>query len=174
MTDLPSLGPRGEGWVAIQVAILIALGVAAPATGTLAAGAWSGPSAVASLTGLVVTGLALAILAAGVLLAIRGVLDLRGALTPMPHPRDDAELVEDGVYAWARHPIYGGLILAALGWAILWLSPAALVLAAVLGVFFRLKSAREEAWLEERFPGYAAYRGRTRRFLPFPLRRAGG
>jgi len=32
--------------------------------------------------------------------------------------------------------------------------------------FFWLKSRREEAWLTERFPGYDAYRRRTRRFLP--------
>ena len=33
--------------------------------------------------------------------------------------------------------------------------------------FFRLKSAREELWLEARYPGYAAYRARTRRLVPF-------
>jgi len=32
--------------------------------------------------------------------------------------------------------------------------------------FFDLKSRREERWLEERYPGYAAYRARTRRLIP--------
>jgi protein-S-isoprenylcysteine O-methyltransferase Ste14 len=159
MSDLPSLGPRGEGWVAIQVAALLAIGVAGPLSGSP-----EGSDVVAVAAR--VAGVALLI--AGGVLAVRGTIDLRDALTPLPHPRDDAELVEDGVYARARHPIYGGLILAALGWALVWMSPTTLVLAGALAVFFRLKSAREEHWLMERFPGYAAYRQRTRRFLPLP------
>ncbi len=31
--------------------------------------------------------------------------------------------------------------------------------------FFWLKSSIEERWLEQRFDGYDAYRGRTRRFI---------
>ena len=45
-------------------------------------------------------------------------------------------------------------------------SPIALLLAAVLLGFFDLKSRREELWLADRYPGYAAYRGRTRRLIP--------
>ncbi len=65
------------------------------------------------------------------------------------------------------HPIYGGLILAALGWAIVQASFVAVGLAAALALFFRLKSTREERWLEGRYPGYPAYRARTRRFIPW-------
>jgi protein-S-isoprenylcysteine O-methyltransferase Ste14 len=156
MSRLPSLGPRGEGWVAIQVVLLLA---------TLAAGvlgpAWSGPIRVVSSifgVGLVVGGL---------VLSIRGASDLSDALTPLPYPRDDAELVETGIYAHVRHPIYGGLILGALGWGLLTASIPALGLAAVLWAFFQLKSRREERWLETRFPGYPAYRERTRRLIPW-------
>jgi protein-S-isoprenylcysteine O-methyltransferase Ste14 len=81
-------------------------------------------------------------------------------------PRDHAGLIETGAFRLVRHPIYGGFILAALGWAIVQASIIAATLAAVLAGFFRLKSAREEAWLETRFPGYAAYRRRTPRFFP--------
>ena len=41
------------------------------------------------------------------------------------------------------------------------------VFAVVALVFFTLKSRREEAWLQERFDGYAAYRARTRRLIPW-------
>jgi protein-S-isoprenylcysteine O-methyltransferase Ste14 len=34
-------------------------------------------------------------------------------------------------------------------------------------VFFDLKSRREEIWLAEQFPDYAAYKARTRRLLPW-------
>lgn len=157
MQRLPSLGPRGEGWVVAQ---FLLLGI------VVAAGWWTGPDwddgarAVTSVAGL-------ALIACGGLLAGRGVVDLRDALTPLPHPRDDAELIETGAYRLARHPIYGGLILASAGWGLLTASLESLALTVVLAVFFGLKSAREEAWLADRFPGYAGYRTRTRRFIPW-------
>jgi protein-S-isoprenylcysteine O-methyltransferase Ste14 len=155
VTRLPSLGPRGEGWVVLQV-VLFALVVAAGAAGPVV----EGPIRLA----LAAAGVLL--VAAGGLLAVRGVLDLREALTPLPHPRAGAELVESGTYRLVRHPIYGGLVLAATGWALLTASPLALGGAAVLLGFFRLKSGREEAWLRAHYPGYAAYAARTRRLIP--------
>jgi protein-S-isoprenylcysteine O-methyltransferase Ste14 len=81
-------------------------------------------------------------------------------------PRDGRELREEGIYAVIRHPIYGGVILSALGWS-LWLSPAALVPTAATGAFLDLKSRREEMWLVERYSRYRDYRARVRnRFLP--------
>ena len=104
MTRLPSLGPRGEGWVVIQ---FVLLGLIAWA-GTLGP-AWDGTArTVTTIAGA-------ALLAAGGILAAKGLLDLRDALTPLPHPRDGAELVDTGSYALVRHPIYGGLVLGALG-----------------------------------------------------------
>lgn len=157
MSRLPALGARGEGWVALQVVLLVAV---------VAGGIWFGPdwSGPLRLVGIL-TGFAA--IAAGAILVARGSLDLGGALTPLPHPRDDAQLVETGVYGLARHPIYGGLILAALGWSWVQASVPALVGALVLAAFFVLKSAREEVWLIQRFAGYAAYRERTRRFIPW-------
>lgn len=157
MTRLPSLGARGEGWVAIQAVLLVAVAAAGAWSGP----AWSGPPRVVGILA------GIAALGAGAILAVRGSLDLRGALTPLPRPRDDAMLVETGVYGLARHPIYGGLILAALGWSWVQASLPALVAAVTLAGFFVLKSSREEAWLLERFAGYAAYRTRTRRFIPW-------
>lgn len=142
--------------MAIQGVLLLVV-VAAGSLGP----AWTGGlRVVASVGGAV-------LIAAGLALALRGVRDLRGALTPFPHPRADAELVETGVYRYARHPIYGGLVIAATGWGLLTASPAALAAAVLLLGFFELKSRREEAWLDRRFPGYAAYRARTRRLIPW-------
>ncbi|MFP5342471.1 MAG: methyltransferase family protein [Candidatus Limnocylindria bacterium] len=109
MTRLPSLGPRGEGWVAAQLGLLAAILIAGPWVG----GAWYGDAGFA--TGI--AGVVLIVL--GAALGARGIVDLGGALTPLPHPRDDADLVEDGVYAQVRHPIYGGLIVASFGWGLL-------------------------------------------------------
>ena len=106
------------------------------------------------------------IVASGGWLALRGVLDLDTALTPLPHPRDGASLVDTGAYRWVRHPIYGGIIIAAAGYGLLTASPLALGGAVLLLGFFRLKSGREEAWLRDRYPAYAAYAARTRRLVP--------
>ena len=157
MTRLPSLGPRGEGWVAIQVMLLAAVA----ATGWWLGPDWTGPLRYAGIFGGIMA------LAGGAILVARGLVDLGGALTPLPRPRDDARLVETGVYGLARHPIYGGLLLAALGWSLMQASLAGLAACALLLAFFTLKSSREEAWLTERLPGYADYRTRTRRFIPW-------
>jgi protein-S-isoprenylcysteine O-methyltransferase Ste14 len=103
---------------------------------------------------------------AGLALAAKGLLDLKGALTPLPRPKDDAELVETGVYGLVRHPVYGGLVIAAIGWGLFAASPVAMGLGVVLLAFFRLKSGREEAWLRERYPAYDGYAARTRRMIP--------
>ena len=155
MSRLPALGPRGEGWVIIQFVLLGVVAVSG-----LAGPAWGGQArVVTSVLGAV-------LLALGLLLAGRGLLDLREALTPLPHPRDGASLVHTGSYRLVRHPIYGGIIIGAAGYGLLMASPLTLAGAAVLLGFFRLKSGREEVWLEARYPGYAAYRVRTRRLLP--------
>jgi protein-S-isoprenylcysteine O-methyltransferase Ste14 len=157
VSSLPSLGPRGEGWVVIQFILLFAIFAAGLVEPPLAGPAWT----VVSAAGVAVT-------LAGGLLAVLGVLHLGRSLTPLPHPRDGAELVEDGVYRVVRHPIYGGLVIGSLGYGLVMRAPlAGMVGALALLGFFRLKSAREEAWLEHRYSGYPAYRARTRRMLPF-------
>jgi protein-S-isoprenylcysteine O-methyltransferase Ste14 len=155
-TSLPSLGPRGEGWVLIQGFLLVAIAAAG-----ILGPAWGG------VLRTVTTLVGMASIAAGAVLLGRGIVDLRENLTALPHPKDGATLVESGAYRLVRHPIYGGLILGSVGWGFVTASPLALALAAVLFGFFDLKSRREEAWLAARFSGYAAYRRRTKRFIPW-------
>jgi protein-S-isoprenylcysteine O-methyltransferase Ste14 len=156
MTRLPALGSRGEGWLAIQFGLLIAIVAAA-----YAGRAWGGDAGIAtSVVGII-------LMIGGGALAVRGIVDLRESLTPFPRPREGGRLIESGAYRLTRHPIYGGLVIGALGWGLFKASPLALVLAFALLVFFDLKSRREEAWLADSYPGYDAYRRRTRRLIPF-------
>jgi protein-S-isoprenylcysteine O-methyltransferase Ste14 len=154
-TSLPSLGRRGEGWFAAQVVLMAAVALA-----SLAGPAWSG--AARAMT----TGIGLLLIVAAGLVGVRALADLRASFTPLPHPVPGGALVERGVYGQVRHPMYLAVVTAALGWALLTASPAALVATAVLFGFFDLKSRREEVWLVEAYPGYAAYRARTRRIVP--------
>lgn len=156
MTRLPALGSRGEGWVVAQGLILVLVAV----TG-LFGPAWDGPArAVGVLLGA-------ALIVTGASLVVRGSRDLGAALTPLPRPREEAMLIESGVYARVRHPIYGGIVIASVGWGLMTASIPTLLLALVTWAFFTVKSMREEAWLVERFPDYPAYRAHTRRLIPW-------
>jgi protein-S-isoprenylcysteine O-methyltransferase Ste14 len=158
MANLPTLGPRGEGWVAIQVVIFAWIGAA----GLVLPGSLGTAQAAAGLAGG-------ALIVAGGALAISATMSLRrhDALTAVPRPREDARLVAGGAYRLVRHPIYAGLILGGVGWSLARGSLLALVGTAILFVFFDLKRRREEAWLTARFDGYEAYAARTRRLIPW-------
>ncbi|HSM38088.1 MAG TPA: isoprenylcysteine carboxylmethyltransferase family protein, partial [Candidatus Limnocylindrales bacterium] len=116
--------------------------------------------------GWLLLGAGLLLLLAGGWLVYRGIDDLGRNLTALPAPVRDATLVDDGVYARVRHPIYAGVITLGVGWAIALGSPAALLVAILLAGWLDLKSRREEVWLSEHHPGYASYRSRTSRFVP--------
>lgn len=107
------------------------------------------------------------VLVAGAGLLLTGARSLGSSLTPLPHPLESATLRDGGVYRFVRQPIYGGLLLIALGLSLCF-SPWTLVPTAVLALLLVGKSVREERWLIERYPDYPAYRDRVpRRFLPF-------
>jgi protein-S-isoprenylcysteine O-methyltransferase Ste14 len=156
MSRLPSLGPRGEGWVALQLLLLLAIVAAAMAL----------PLPVGDSVEQVARVVGLGALVGGLVVFALGIVTLGSSLSPLPAPLPSAELVERGIYRFVRHPIYTGLVLAALGGSVYTVSPLAVGLTALLAVVLDLKARREEAWLRERFAGYAAYAARTKRFIP--------
>jgi protein-S-isoprenylcysteine O-methyltransferase Ste14 len=152
---LPALGPEGEGWVMAQLGAYAAVALAG-----LRGRRWPPPARPLLKVGGVVAA------TAGGAMILGGAVGLERSLTPNPRPKKDGTLRKGGLYGLVRHPIYGGVILAALGWS-LWRSPAALGPSALTVVVLDLKARREEAWLEERYPGYRDYRDRvSKRFLP--------
>jgi protein-S-isoprenylcysteine O-methyltransferase Ste14 len=156
MTRLPALGPRGEGWFALQLVLVVLVGLA----GLLFGPDWTEPARSVTLFAGVL------LVLAGLVLGARGVVDLGRAVTPFPRPSGGAPLVEHGAYRYVRHPIYGGLILSSAGWGLLNASLAALAVGLALAIVLDLKSRREEAWLSQHFADYDAYARRTRRFAP--------
>ncbi|HXR27757.1 MAG TPA: isoprenylcysteine carboxylmethyltransferase family protein [Candidatus Baltobacteraceae bacterium] len=117
--------------------------------------------------GPVATGVGLVGIVVGGLVALRGIWDLRASLSPFPRPVAGAPLVDTGAYRLIRHPIYSGLVLAAVGWGLLAGSPLTLLAAGALFLLFAGKSRREEAWLLAAHPAYAAYQRRTKRLVPW-------
>ena len=131
--------------------------ICAPTTSTPGGDPWRAAGLVAGA----------ALVLAGFVIAVAGVVGLRENLTAVPRPVEGGRLIDTGAYGMVRHPIYTGIVAAAIGWGLATASPAALVAAALLGGFFDLKSRREEAWLLAAYPGYAAYRERVRKLVPF-------
>ena len=162
--DLPECAPwwqgaRGE-WLVVTQVLLMGLVFLGPRT---LAGwpAWPFPFPQAGAP------LGIVLMIGGAILFLAGLRQLGHALTPLPYPRSRAELIQTGPYALVRHPIYSGGLVLALGWALCvhaWLTLGYVI---ILAVFLDSKSRREERWLVEKFPAYAAYRQRVRKLIPF-------
>lgn len=146
---------RGGLWVLAQVPLLALVFVVAPLAG-------SGslvPQHPPAIVGVVV-------FLFGVGVTVWGLTSLGDALTPFPRPLSDATLHRQGAYRRMRHPIYTGVILASLGWALWWLSVAGALSALALAVFFDRKAAYEETWLRKRYKNYRDYARRVKKFIP--------
>ncbi len=77
------------------------------------------------------------------------------------------QLCAERNFGLIRHPLYTAVFCGAVGWALVWRSAPALFAALALGPFFAAKARREERTLREKFPEYAQYEQRVRRFIPW-------
>ncbi|MEZ4707146.1 MAG: isoprenylcysteine carboxylmethyltransferase family protein [Caldilineaceae bacterium] len=152
-------GERGEWYVAVQ-GVLFALILLGPPSlpglpiWTSTAARWLQPvGLVAALAGMGMCAMAL--------------LNLGPNLTPYPRPKANATFVGHGMYQFVRHPIYCGILSAALGWALYRQSTLILLYTLLLFLFFDIKSRREEQWLQEKYAEYAGYRRRVKKLIPF-------
>ena len=81
----------------------------------------------------------------------------------------DPELVRSGPYAWVRHPIYSGLLLAFLGLVVGRGDVGALLGCALMWYGFLRKLRIEERWLQQTFgDAYTRYRAEVPGLLPWP------
>lgn len=114
--------------------------------------------------------LGLLVLSCGALLVGWSVRTLGRFSTERIGLQKDHQLVQSGPYRFARHPIYGGMLLLGLGYFLLELNVVLLVLAALIFLVNVYRARVEEKLLSsaEAFGNvYLDYRRRTRRFVPF-------
>ena len=84
--------------------------------------------------------------------------------------KQDHELIERGPYRWVRHPIYTGLLVMAVGTALLRARTSGFVFCGILLVGLWFKLLAEERLLTRHFPeAYPQYRQRVRALIPFVL-----
>jgi len=154
--QLPRLGPHGEGWVAPQPILVVALVVAGTKGHKWPSALRGVRLAAAGLSG-----------AAGLYLFSDGVTRLGRQLRPYPKPTEEGSVKHSGAFGLVRHPMYGGVLLMAMGWALA-SSPLTLVPWTVAAAFLDAKRRREEAWLLEEHPEYAEYMASVpHSFMPF-------
>jgi protein-S-isoprenylcysteine O-methyltransferase Ste14 len=147
LAEIPQLGARGGGWVVLQFVLMAAI-VGAVIAWPDRDSTWR-------------SGLGALLFLAGTLVVILATRALGSSMTPFPRPARGGQLVDDGPYAFVRHPVYSGGIPVAL-------SPWALVGTGVLALVWALKARVEERLLAPRYPAYAEYSDRVRfRLVPF-------
>lgn len=104
--------------------------------------------------------------ALGIAVAIWARLYLGRNWSASPAMKEGHELVTTGPYAFVRHPIYSGIILATLSTGLTG-SVFGIVLFVIVTTMFLFRVGTEERYMMELFPGtYPAYRARTKRLVP--------
>jgi protein-S-isoprenylcysteine O-methyltransferase Ste14 len=150
---------RSWSWTAfalVMAAIVIAQPMLWPGLGLHTAAGW----------GLLVQGLGLLLMAAGLALHWWARLHLRQYYGERVEFQAGQLLVETGPYRYVRHPIYTSFFLCIVG--LLLVNPALTTLLVTIYFFWDFpRAARgEEAMLADKLAGYREYMARTPRYLP--------
>lgn len=124
---------RGELWGALQVAFVYLM-LKDPGNLDLVVSFFVGP----------------VVLFAGAALSLKGAWDLgRKQISLWPAPVPDGTLRTDGIYAYIRHPLYSGVLLASLGFSAATVSAERFALTFALMYALKNKVEVEEKFLEE-------------------------
>ena len=113
-----------------------------------------------------VTSVTAVLVLSGVVILGLSFLALGKSLTAHPIPAKQGVLVTDGLYKFARHPIYTGVLALGAGMTLAGgLFPHVLFFVALV-ILLNYKASFEEQLLRARYEGYASYAVKTGRFLP--------
>ena len=127
------------GWVLVGVqALLLILLVLLPKRRSLFA-----PPDFLDVLGII-------LMVGGLALVIVSLVSLGAALTPTPVPQESAALRTKGVYSLVRHPVYSGILVAALGFTLAVGSIRQVMMWVALAVFSYATAFWEDRLLAEK------------------------
>ena len=115
-------------------------------------------------TGVRLSGIVLSLIGVGVILI--ALANLNTNLSPFPSPKSSSDLIQHGVYAFIRHPIYTGIVVGGIGWGLVSLNAIRILIAGLLLLLFYFKARYEEGLLRQRFEAYPEYMKRSGMFFP--------
>lgn len=102
----------------------------------------------------------------GVLMVVIAIFNLDKSLTAFPTPKAGSQLITSGLYSFARHPIYTGVLLTVFGFSFYTASVARLLISLALLILFYIKTNYEEHKLSQKYPDYLQYKSKVGRFFP--------
>ena len=91
----------------------------------------------------------------------------KSKFTISPIPREKAQLLEDGMYGFIRHPMYLAVLLLCLGFLLQNPDKVNILVYSILFADLLVKLHWEEKLLEEKFEGYKNYQVKTKKIIPF-------
>ncbi len=110
--------------------------------------------------------LGVALFIVGSSIAAMAIWQLRHSISPFPSPKKSAQLINNGVFRWMRHPIYTGILFVALAYTLLTGSVWRVLVTIALFILFHFKARHEERLLMRKFETYTNYMTKSGRFLP--------
>jgi protein-S-isoprenylcysteine O-methyltransferase Ste14 len=147
---------RTTGWVFVAVqAVLLAALVLVPGADHWPTPPW-------------LRGIGLATILVGLGVVAVSSLRLGPALTATPVPSSSGQLATGGLYRYARHPIYTGVLLIVIAVTVRSGSLPTLAVGIATVAFFNVKARWEEERLAATYAGYDDYARQTPRFIPRP------
>ena len=122
------------------------------------AGPWTSEPILLTIAGL--------LFLCGFTIGITALWNLRKSFAVAPQPRDNVELIQNGIYEYIRHPMYSAVFFVTSGILIARYTPEAVIVAIVIVIFFAVKIHYEELALRKKYAGYDTYITKTGRILP--------
>ena len=157
----------GTWWRGALFRVAIALSIILLLRGSLREHVWRHGTHTVTSANPVAASLGVAICALGIENAIWARKNL-GRNWGMPMSlRDGHELVTTGPYAFVRHPIYSGILLAVVGTMLVEWFPWIALLAAIFAYFVYAANVEERSMTRQFPDAYPEYVSRTKMLIPF-------
>ena len=102
----------------------------------------------------------------GIFIVLVALFNLDKSLTAFPTPKNGSSLITTGLYKFARHPIYSGILFTVFGYSVFSDSIFRFCISILLLVLFLIKTNYEEKKLLSKYKEYQEYRNKVGRFLP--------